>query len=67
MKMKAGFSLEQITLERIERMARATRRDKSSIVDMAIELLSQQDEFSHLEKKTQPNKRTTRSQLPEAA
>ncbi len=67
MKMKAGFSLEQITLERIERMARATRRDKSSIVDMAIELLSQQDEFSYLEKKTTTNNRASRSRLPEAA
>jgi hypothetical protein len=48
MKMKAGFSLEQITIQRIEALAAGTRRDKSTIVDMAIELLSSQDEFSDL-------------------
>ena len=48
MKMKAGFSLEQITVKRIEALAAGTRRDKSTIVDMAIELLASQDEFSDL-------------------
>ncbi len=48
MKMKVGLSLEKITVERVNQMAAATRRDKSTIVDMAVELLSQQDEFQHL-------------------
>jgi len=63
MKMKAGFSLEQVTIQRIEALAAGTRRDKSTIVDMAIELLSSQDEFSDLippalPKAIKPRKRT---------
>jgi predicted transcriptional regulator len=49
MKMKVGLSLEEITVKRVEVMATATRRDKSAIVDMAVELLAQQDEFANLD------------------
>jgi hypothetical protein len=52
MKMKVGLSLEEVTVKRIEALAEGTRRDKSAIVDMAVELLSQQDEFSDLAPKT---------------
>jgi hypothetical protein len=49
MKMKAGFSLDEITVKRIEVLAEGTRRDKSTIVDMAVELMAQQDEFEDLD------------------
>lgn len=49
MKMKAGFSLDDITVKRIEVLAEGTRRDKSTIVDMAVELMAQQEEFAHLD------------------
>ena len=52
MKMKVGFSLDEITVKRIDALAEGTRRDKSTIVDMAVELLSQQDEFSDLAPKS---------------
>ncbi len=39
MKMKAGYSLEEITIKRIEVLAEGTKRDKSAIIDIAIELL----------------------------
>jgi hypothetical protein len=48
MKMKVGLSLEEITVKRVHLMANATRRDKSTIVDMAVELLAQQEEFQAL-------------------
>jgi predicted transcriptional regulator len=48
MKIKVGLSLEEITVKRVSAMATATRRDKSTIVDMAVELLAQQDEFQSL-------------------
>jgi len=48
MKMKAGFSLDEITIKRINAMAADTHRDKSKIVDMAVELLAQQDEFENV-------------------
>ena len=49
MKIKAGFSLEKITMKRIAVLADGTRRDKSTIVDMAIELFAQQNEFEDLD------------------
>jgi len=58
MQIKAGFSLQEITVRRIEQLAKATRRDKSVIVDMAVELLSSQEEFSHLSQPTAPRKQT---------
>jgi hypothetical protein len=48
MKMKVGLSLEDVTVKRVHMMAEATRREKSTIVDMAVELLSQQEEFQNL-------------------
>ena len=47
--MKAGFSLEDITVERINTLSKATRLDKSAVVDKAVELLASQDEFAHLQ------------------
>ncbi len=58
MQIKAGFSLEDITVERIARLAKATRHDKSAIVDMAVELLATQEEFSHIPQPTAPRKPT---------
>ena len=49
MKMKVGLSLEEITVKRIAALADGTRRDKSAIVDMAVELLASQDEFEDLD------------------
>lgn len=49
MPVKAGFSLEDITVMRIAQLAKATRRDKSSIVDWAIEELAQKEEFAHIQ------------------
>ena len=54
MKMKVGLSLEEITVKRIDVLAAGTRRDKSAIVDMAVELLAQQEEFSNLNPPTPP-------------
>ena len=36
-KVKAGFSLESQTIERLEKLAQITRLSKSAIVDSAIE------------------------------
>jgi hypothetical protein len=47
--MKVNMSLEEITVKRVEVMATATRRGKGAIVDIAVELLAQQDEFANLE------------------
>jgi len=49
MPTKAGFSLEEITVDRINTLSKATRLDKSAVVDKAVELLASQDEFSHLQ------------------
>ncbi len=66
MKMKAGFSLEETTIERITQMARATRRNKGTIVEMAIELLAQQDEFSVIDIEAPARRPRTRqpSEIP---
>lgn len=58
MQIKAGFSLQELTVKRIEQLAKATRRDKSTIVDMAVELLASQEEFSHIPQPTAPRKPT---------
>lgn len=49
MSIKAGFSLESITVERINKISSVTRLDKSAVVDRAVELLATQDEFAHLQ------------------
>jgi hypothetical protein len=36
-KIKRTYSLEQQTVEAIERLARSTRRDLSAVIDIAIE------------------------------
>jgi|WetSurMetagenome_2_1015567.scaffolds.fasta_scaffold143219_3 hypothetical protein len=66
--IKAGFSLKPITVERISKMADKTHRDKSAIVDIAIELLSRQEEFSELSPTapiptTRPYRKTSRSKI----
>ncbi len=57
-----NFSLSPETVERIERIACATRRDYSTIVEMAVEAFSQQEEFALLDS---PNKSTAPSVLSE--
>lgn len=49
MPIKAGFSLEPATVERINKISSVTRLDKSAVVDKAVELLATQDEFAHLQ------------------
>lgn len=43
------YSLSPATVERIQRIADATKRDYSTIVEMSVELLASQDEFAHLQ------------------
>jgi len=43
------YSLSPKTVERINLLADETHRDYSTIVEMAVELLSSQDEFAHLQ------------------
>ena len=64
MKMKAGFSLEDITVKRIDEMAIATHREKSTIVDMAVELLAQQDEFAQIDTPQSLPARKSRAKAP---
>ncbi len=74
MGIKVGLLLEEATVQRIDAMSEASRRSKSAIVDMAVELLAKQDEFSSIKL---PRKRTALSvdkvrggekvSLPEAA
>jgi hypothetical protein len=66
MKMKAGFSLDEITVKRIQALAEGTRRDKSTIVDMAVELLSMQDEFQHLTVVPRTSKPSARKFSPDS-
>lgn len=63
MTIKAGFSLEDITVQRIGQMAAATRRDKSAIVDMAVALLAQQEEFANLDTSLPTPVRKTRKPI----
>lgn len=55
MPVKAAYSLDEITIKRINRLAEETHRSKSAIVDLAIERLSQsreaQDEFTPIVRK----------------
>lgn len=59
MKMKVGLSLEEITVQRINAMAAGTKREKSAIVDLAIELLSMQDEFANLKVSPRTSRKST--------
>ena len=48
------YSIEDVTDERIRAIAQAKRLKLSAVVDTAVELLSQQVEFSQLISKTDP-------------
>ncbi len=61
MSIPITLSVEEKTNEQINAIAKATRRTRSAVVDMAIELLAQQEEFADLAE-TSPSKRTTKKQ-----
>lgn len=47
-RVKRTYSLEEETVERIERLAQVQRRDLSTIVDMAVEVYAQQQDSERL-------------------
>jgi predicted transcriptional regulator len=50
-KIKAGFSLDAETIERLEKIVKVTRLSKSAVVDTAIELFAK----STLDNGTKPS------------
>jgi predicted transcriptional regulator len=55
MKKPATFSLEEGTVRKLQKLAKTTRRPKSTLVDMAVELLFNKEQSSQSTQIAEPH------------